>query len=394
MEKGFKERLGNVRAKDIGHVFLFILAILPSIIYKYTHKPFWVVSEYKDEARDNGYWFFKYVRENHPEQGICYAVGRESKDYEKVKALGKTVRHGSFMHWILYLACTCKISSQKAGGPNYAVCYILELYLFRKKKIVFLQHGIIKDDLPYIHHNQANFSLFATTTKREYEYVRDNFGFPDGVVKQTGLCRFDDLQDCSDGNTILIMPTWRQWLSDGMGNAMDLPFEDTEYYKNWMEFLGSMDKLLENTKKEAVFYLHRNMQGFTKFFHTECNRVKILTDKDADVHELLKSSSLLVTDYSSVAMDFAYMHKPVVYFQFDYDRFREEHLPTGYFSYKNDGFGPVTRDAMHVLGETEKAVRRHFFLEAKYKSRIRDFFDMADSGNCKKTYDAIKELGV
>ena len=39
-----------------------------------------------------------------------------------------------------------------------------------KSKIVFLQHGITKDDLSYVHYNNAKFWLFITTTKRE-EYI-------------------------------------------------------------------------------------------------------------------------------------------------------------------------------------------------------------------------------
>ena len=31
----------------------------------------WIVSERGSDARDNGYHFFKYIRENHPEIKVC-----------------------------------------------------------------------------------------------------------------------------------------------------------------------------------------------------------------------------------------------------------------------------------------------------------------------------------
>ena len=46
------------------------------------------------EARDNGYWFFKYLREKHPEQSCVYAIKKKSVDYQKVAKLGRTVEYG------------------------------------------------------------------------------------------------------------------------------------------------------------------------------------------------------------------------------------------------------------------------------------------------------------
>ena len=65
MEKTFFQRLQKVKPSDLLHLILFVLAIIPAMIYKKTHKPFWLISECKDEARDNGYWLFKYISEHH-----------------------------------------------------------------------------------------------------------------------------------------------------------------------------------------------------------------------------------------------------------------------------------------------------------------------------------------
>jgi len=63
--------------------------------------------------------------------------------------------------------------------------------------------------------------------------------------------------------------------------------------------------------------------------------------ESCDYQELIKESSLLITDYSSIFFDFAYLKKPVIYTHFDYNEYRENHVPEGYFNYKNDGFGPI-----------------------------------------------------
>ena len=56
---------------------------------------------------------------------------------------------------------------------------------------------------------------------------------------------------------------------------------------------------------------------------------RVISQGEVDVQHLLKESALLVTDYSSVGFDFSFLHKPVLYYQFDRQRFlgrRGSHL--------------------------------------------------------------------
>ena len=386
-----------VRPRDLLHILLFIAAVLPAAVYRIAHGPFWLISECRDEARDNAYWFFRYISMNGCPITAVYAVSRKSPDWEKVAELGKTVRYGGLMHWILYLACDIRISTHKAGTPNSAVCRVLEDCRIVRKKTVFLQHGVVKDDLPYVHAENARFSMFVTTAPREHEYVTRNFGYPPGVVVRTGLCRFDDLKDESDGSLILIMPTWRQWIAspesaDEKAERF-LDFRETEYFRMWNCLINSpaLEELLSATGKHVVFYQHRNMQKFTGAFLTRNADVRTASFPE-DAHELLKKAAVLVTDYSSVAMDFAYMGKPVVYYQFDYRKFRDSHLSEGYYDYRKDGFGPVEKTACGVISDIGNIICGGMRPEHVYRERMENFFDMRDGRNCERTYRAVMEL--
>ena len=55
-----KNRLKFVKFKDILSMFLMALAFIPAMIAKIFIRDFWLVCEDKNEARDNGYWFFRY----------------------------------------------------------------------------------------------------------------------------------------------------------------------------------------------------------------------------------------------------------------------------------------------------------------------------------------------
>ena len=95
MEKSFFQKLQMVKLSDILHIFKFIIAFPISFIMKLFIKDLWVICDYEDEARDNGYYFYKYLREKQSQQNAVYAINKKSPDYEKVKRLGKVVKYGS-----------------------------------------------------------------------------------------------------------------------------------------------------------------------------------------------------------------------------------------------------------------------------------------------------------
>ena len=385
-----------LRPGDIGHLFLFILALLPARVMRQQRRHLFLICESGAEARDNGYWLFKFLREERPEVDAVYAIKRGSREYEKVAKLGPTIEYGSFRHWIYYLAAEVNISSQKYGKPNAAVCYLMEVVLgWLRNTRVFLQHGVIKDDLPFLHYDKTKMSLFCCAAEREYVFVRDTFGYPSNVVQYVGLCRFDTLHKFeAEKNLLLIVPTWRMWLErNRRGNAREA-FLQSQYYRCWNELLQSKSfaTLLQRYGKRAVFCLHRNMESFETAFSTDNPDISILRWQEADVPELLKQAGVMVTDFSSVAMDFAYMKKPLVYYQFDLEAFRSGHLPVGYFDYERDGFGDVCSRQEEVLAALEEIFQSDCMMKETYKARVERFFTMRDDKNCERTYTAVKEM--
>ena len=394
----FREKLKFVKAKDILHIFLFIFALPIALVYKLFRRDLWLICDNGVEATDNGFCLFKYICENHPKQDCVYAVNKTSVDYENVKNTGKTVNYGSFKHWILYLTAKANISSQKGGKPNYAVCYLLEVYGILRNKRVFLQHGVILTDIEFLYYKNTKMDMFTTSTYREWEYVNNNYGYPKGVVKLLGLPRFDNLHDFKTvKNQILIMPTWRDWIgTDALEkNAEENAkvFMESDYYKNWNSVINSkrLEDICRKYNCTVMFYPHRDMQRFVTCFSKSNPYLTICRYPEYKVTELMTSSAFMITDYSSVQIDFAYMKKPLAYFQFDYERFCKSHYGKGYFDYTDDGFGPVFGDVESLMNHIEKMAETSFENIEPYKSRHTAFFDLYDCENCKRNYEAIKE---
>ena len=121
------------------------------------------------------------------------------------------------------------------------------------------------------------------------------------------------------------------------------------------------------------------------------DNVIIASKSEYDVQTLLKESLLLITDYSSVFFDFAYMHKPLIYYQFDRQAFRRNHYREGYFSY-DDGFGPVAFDDESLIGYVEECCRNKFKMMSTYEEKADSFFLLRDSENCKRVFDSVMAL--
>lgn len=397
----FFDLLRYVRLQDVVQIWKLPVAALAACFYRRTHRDLWIVSEDANEARDNGYWFFRYVKEQHPEQACVYAIRRHSPDFEKVAVLGDTVEYGSLRHWIIYLSSTVQISSEKSGDPNAAVFYVLQVYGFLKNHRVFLQHGITINDPGYFHYPETKISRFLCGAYPEYEYIREHFGYPEGHVRYTGLCRFDRLHHFeTDPTMILIMPTWRNWLvvrKDKLRRIEQTErISDTNYLVAWREFLtdNTLREIAEEYHVRFLFFPHRHMQQYLGLFPTGLDHVEIADRSVYDVQELLKRSALLITDYSSVFFDMVYMKKPVLFYQFDHESFRKNQYPEGYFHYEDNPFGKCCRSRNEVYALIRQAIADRFSVSREYAEAHTRFFTLYDEQNTARAYETVKELSI
>jgi CDP-glycerol glycerophosphotransferase (TagB/SpsB family) len=114
---------------------------------------------------------------------------------------------------------------------------------------------------------------------------------------------------------------------------------------------------------------------------------------DADVQRLIARAAVLVTDYSSMAFDAAYIQRPVVYFQFDVDEFLGgAHVARdGYFEHELHGFGPVTRSVDEAVAAVEQALAAPTGQpDARYLARMQAAFPHRDGRCCERVVAAIE----
>ena len=374
------------RLLDAAHI---IIMIPPALIARRFRSAVWIVTERPGQARDNGYCFYRYIRECHPEQTVYYIIDKKAKDYQKVVPFGNIIQFNSWKHFFYYCLSTVHISAH-VGGCNPGGNSIAR----RLKKIigyhdVFLPHGVSYGISEFCLAKYAQIDLFICSGKKEYENVLENYGYTKEQIAYTGFPRLDSWYDFSvNRKLILLMPTWRLYLAQNPHTV----FGESVYYKAYHALINSpkLRLFLEENDLKLVFYLHHGMQKYAHAFHTDCSGIEVVyKDETYDIQDLLKESALLITDYSSVHFDFAYMGKPVLYYQFDQEEFRERQYERSNFDTEKDGFGPVAYNLEDLLENLKQMYAEGFMLQSEYEKRMKQFYTLRDRNNCQRVYEEI-----
>lgn len=362
----------------------------------------WLLMDRDIQADDNAEHLYRWIAKHHGDQPIVYALKRSSHDWDRLKREGfKVIPFGGLRHKAALLTCQHLISSH---ADHYVVDFFKNSAI-RPKSFVFLQHGVIIHDL-HAWLNGISIDRIMTSAVPEYDSIAgdcNRYKFTKKEVVLAGLPRHDALLQGQNESerVILIMPTWRRSLvgdiDEGSVRKSNPEFMSSLYANSWSLFLNSA-KLLDLSDHygyRIVFYPHLNIQPYLGQFELP-GHIEIVTHATGSIQEWFKKSALLITDYSSVAMDMAYLNRPVIYYQFDEeDIFGGGHTTQkGYFDYRRDGFGPVCTTLEQTLDSLEEVLRREGRPSEVYVKRMEAFFPFRDGKNCERVYKAIVDLNT
>ena len=360
----------------------------------------WILMDRDNQADDNAEHLYRYISENHPEQDIYFALKKTSSDWKRLEQDGfNLLEFGSSAFESKLKDCEKIISSHVDG---YITHYFKDNSLL-DKDYVFLQHGITKDDLSgWL--NTKKIACFVTATNPEYHSIVDNttaYKFGKKEVKLTGFPRYDRLliNNNTESKQILIMPTWRSSIVgtyiSGTERTRNPDFMKTNYARHWHGFMNhTILKELNDQGYQIVFAPHQSIQEYMDEF-TVPDFIKIYSYSEGNIQSVFQNTSILITDYSSVAFDVAYLNKAILYYQFDYDEVFSSGNHTyqkGYFDYNRDGFGAVAYNETELLAALKDLVDNQAKVPDLYQTRIDKTFQFRDSNNCERVYQAILDL--
>ena len=237
-------------------------------------------------------------------------------------------------------------------------------------------------------------SLLLSPNRFSTPILRRAFGF-DGEVLESGYPRNDALTSPDRGKTaervrralrlpegkrvVLYAPTWREHLARHQGGyALDLRI-DLEHARRE---LAEDQVLLVRGHSRVV----EAVPGADDDFVRDVSAYPDATD-------LLLAADVLVTDYSSLMFDFAITRKPMLFFGYDLERFRED---SGgfYLDFERRAPGPLLRTSAELV----RALRDPDRATAPYQDAYRwfrgTFCDLDDGRAAARAVDRMLELAA
>ena len=365
-------------------------SLLKKLIYYIAYpvmknKRIWIFSDRPNFADDNAKHLFKYAINQKDEVKKYFVVNGDSPSFKEMKSDygGSIVPFASLKHKLLYLFAEKAISSftnEDFVNPFFEYDN-RDLYagLFTCERL-FLQHGVTKDDISkFVKKYNNNLSLIVTVSDLEKEsFMDEGYNYDESVIQVLGFPRFDNLTSEKDTKQVLFMPTWRLQFDS------DESFVNSDYFNVLNGLLNNkkLHKLLNNHGYRLVFKPHAELMKYVDLISI-CDDVCLSFDDS--YQDLFKNSSILITDYSSVFFDFAYLKKPVIYFQTDDDY----HYGKSYFDYESMGFGEVISDEDALIKKIEDYLKNDCIMEDKFKENVNSFFKFIDRNNCERVYKWI-----
>jgi CDP-glycerol glycerophosphotransferase len=176
-----------------------------------------------------------------------------------------------------------------------------------------------------------------------------------------------ELDIAEDVRAVLYAPTWR----DGSSFSTEL----------------ELDALAERLGERYLVLLRAHSLEAGSVTIAEHPRVRNVSGRD-EVGELLLAADVLVTDYSSVMFDFAITRKPMVFFTYDLEHYRDD-VRGFYFDFVAEAPGPVVATTEELVAELRdlEGVSRRF--EAAYERFHDRFCALEDGRAAARVVDAV-----
>lgn len=359
-------------------------------------KDFWLISSsFNTEFNYNSKPIFEYLLKNNSEINCKYVINDKRKREKLTRIYGDHFTETKTLKGIIG-ALRAGVWLTSAGLPIY-------LMFSRKNRLIFnLWHGT---PLKKIGLGDSNYSWFGKQLVkifhfRNYSFVSvsssklvpvfaESFCLPKQKVKVLGQPRNDKLSTKSIRKnwlsdkytdlpsykkTVLYAPTFREY-----GGVEIFPFSDFEEEK-LIDFLE---------KEDIILFIRMHISEKSKLKFKPEGRIQLMNKNKVDeINDVLPFFDMLITDYSSIYIDYLITEKPVLFLPYDLNSFMTESRG---FNFNYDSFtpGPKPQNMKKFLLETQTLLNNKNYYK-KERKNINQFFNEVKIGSSKKIIDFIK----
>lgn len=383
--------------KKIISLFNMCLAFVfyPVLKYKFRNRNIWLVGgNAGDLYVDNGRAVFEYLQAK-KEIEAYWIINRDSPAYSLVKGL--KIERGSIKAYLYFMNSKVVLFSHSVSADIVPYLFAVPLInIFHYKTIkVFLNHGTVglKKRQPMnpklekmIEKLIKSYDINTADSELEKEIKHVEWKIDEKKIYITGSPRYDMLKNNNNKSKIFFMPTWRPWVKTANGKI-----EDTEYFGNITGLIKNekLQNFLKEENLELNIYIHQLMHEYLNNFSSNIKNENItLLPKEADIQKYITTSDLLITDYSSMAFDFFYLDKPVIFFQFDKREYEEK--VGSYIDLDKNLFGEQVFTIDDCTNKIIELYNNNFQMNIRYKKMKYKYFKYIDKHNSDRLFKIIE----
>ncbi|RIO09461.1 bifunctional glycosyltransferase/CDP-glycerol:glycerophosphate glycerophosphotransferase [Mammaliicoccus sciuri] len=261
------------------------------------------------------------------------------------------------------------------------------------KKLVFDMENITSASKTYkrdFYMQSRNWDYLIAANKYSESIFERAFMFPTSKILTNGYPRNDILTNHSeqykeeikkqlglplDKKVILYAPTWRDDEYHGVGK-----------YKFTLNL--DLQKLKENLGDEYIVILRMHYFISDNLDVSEFEGFVYDYSKYNDINDLYIASDMLITDYSSVFFDYANLRRPILFYTYDFEKYKNE-LRGFYINMEEDLPGPI----LYTTDEVIKSIKNIENVSKEFSEKYERFYDefcILDDGQAtKKTVEAV-----
>ena len=363
--------------------FLFIPKLKERIIFS---------SQLNLTYKQNSKFLFEYFISQFPKKDIKFVINDSLLRDELTAEIGDYFIETETLTGMLYVlrAKTWVVSSLET--PVGGVFLNVGRYVYHLghgaplKSIGSLENYTNFKKKIYLKLISSNFSYFFSTSELFSPTWSNFIGVNSNKVVIMGQARNDILHvpeqklanklinKSSSSKNILYAPTWRPFSETQL-----FPFEDMDFFQ--------FSTFLEKNNIKIFLRLHPSFESSLPKELTNIDRIITLFSSDvSEINDVLGAFDLLITDYSSIYIDYLVTHKPVLFLPYDYDKYREK---IG-FSIPYDEYTPGPKPKNQADFESE--LSKLLFDGNYYKEErilVNSKLNYPSKENCKQNADFI-----
>lgn len=366
----------------------------------FQNQTIWMYADRVVRGGDNGEYAYDFARRQNDGIKKYYLLAEGSQTADEFRRNNKPyLKAGTLRQRILFLHSNqiyaTRVNPVRTFGLDKDQDAILrDLYSFR---VIYINHGLVVDKLDYVLNRRAeNISKICVVSSRERSNLEgESYGYSPESIIETGFARFDGLRS-QPKKQVLLAPTWRSYLHKPQrGNRVSSKsqdFTDSNYFKTFNSLINNepLNDALKNLGFTLTYLLHPNTSSQRDDFKGASESVKVVAaEGDVSYEQLLRESAIMITDFSGVQFDFAFMRKPVIYY---HPPSIPAHYDEASFNYHDDGFGEVAEDEAQLVSRLTQYLVEGCTMRDEYIGRVNSFFTHLDHENSRRIYEVGLDL--